>query len=94
MRKSRIGTGCLTYSEPHNIDIVTQLFVFPPSCLQDYVCEVDPTLYSSMSYTTVEISASLAAAQQQHMCEVSTSSSTSSSGGACFVSAAAAVVHA
>jgi hypothetical protein len=39
--------------------------------LQDYVCEVDPSVYSSMSYTTIEISSSLAAAQQQHIIAVS-----------------------
>lgn len=45
-----------------------------PAChlpVQDYVCEVEPTLYSSMSYTTIEISSSLAAAQQQHILGVS-----------------------
>jgi precorrin-2 methylase len=42
--------------------------------LQDYVCEVDQSTYSSMSYTTIEISSSLAAAQQEYIIGVSSTS--------------------
>jgi SAM-dependent MidA family methyltransferase len=33
--------------------------------VQDYIAEKEPVTYSCMSYTTIEISASLAALQQQ-----------------------------
>jgi SAM-dependent MidA family methyltransferase len=35
--------------------------------LQDYIAEKEPVTYSCMSYTTIEISASLAALQQHHI---------------------------
>jgi hypothetical protein len=37
---------------------------------QDYMSEADPVTYSNMSYTTIEISARLAALQQQHIVKV------------------------
>jgi hypothetical protein len=42
-------------------------FLLLCSCLQDYVAEKEPVTYSCMSYTTIEISATLAAQQQQHI---------------------------
>jgi SAM-dependent MidA family methyltransferase len=46
-----------------------QMYHICPSLihLQDYIAEKEPVTYSCMSYTTIEISTSLAALQQQHI---------------------------